>query len=183
MPEFLQKRFQSQWIRTYLTAVALISYVFTKTSVCLLHKFIINSLYITSTNEEWTHQFKVVSNFGKPYFINKQHENWAKLQFLCTYSHFTPQQLNILKFRQAIFWVVSKLDNHTVWVVLGWYLRWQCISVWSSWLEYLHFCCLHLGHHSSLHTSWWIDSRYLYWCVAVHNHDPWGYCFGNTELC
>lgn len=33
MPEFLQKRFQSQWIRTYLTAVALISYVFTKTSV------------------------------------------------------------------------------------------------------------------------------------------------------
>lgn len=33
MPEYLQKRFQSHWIRTYLTAVALISYVFTKTSV------------------------------------------------------------------------------------------------------------------------------------------------------
>lgn len=33
MPEYLQKRFQSPWIRTYLTAVALISYVFTKTSV------------------------------------------------------------------------------------------------------------------------------------------------------
>ena len=36
MPEYLQKRFQSQWVRTYLTAVALISYVFTKTSVCLI---------------------------------------------------------------------------------------------------------------------------------------------------
>ncbi|XP_073228914.1 sodium/mannose cotransporter SLC5A10-like [Porites lutea] len=33
MPEYLQKRFQSRWVRTYLTAVALISYVFTKTSV------------------------------------------------------------------------------------------------------------------------------------------------------
>ncbi|XP_022806468.1 sodium/glucose cotransporter 5-like [Stylophora pistillata] len=33
MPEFLQKRFQSQWVRTYLTVVALISYVFTKFSV------------------------------------------------------------------------------------------------------------------------------------------------------
>ncbi|XP_020600518.1 sodium/glucose cotransporter 5-like [Orbicella faveolata] len=33
MPEFLQKRFQSQWIRTYLTVVALFSYVFTKFSV------------------------------------------------------------------------------------------------------------------------------------------------------
>ena len=33
MPEFLQRRFQSRWIRTYLTVVALISYVFTKTSV------------------------------------------------------------------------------------------------------------------------------------------------------
>lgn len=33
MPEFLQKRFQNPWIRTYLTAVALISYVFTKFSV------------------------------------------------------------------------------------------------------------------------------------------------------
>ena len=33
MPEYLKKRFQSRWIRTYLTAVALISYVFTKTSV------------------------------------------------------------------------------------------------------------------------------------------------------
>ena len=36
MPEFLQKRFQSRWVRTYLTAVALISYVFTKTSVRVL---------------------------------------------------------------------------------------------------------------------------------------------------
>ena len=35
MPEFLQKRFQSQWIRTYLTVVALFSYVFTKFSVGL----------------------------------------------------------------------------------------------------------------------------------------------------
>lgn len=33
MPEFLQKRFQSQWVRTYLTVVALFSYVFTKFSV------------------------------------------------------------------------------------------------------------------------------------------------------
>ncbi|XP_031566572.1 sodium/glucose cotransporter 5-like [Actinia tenebrosa] len=33
MPEYLKKRFQSRWVRTYLTAVALISYVFTKTSV------------------------------------------------------------------------------------------------------------------------------------------------------
>ena len=37
MPEYLQKRFQSQWVRTYLTAVALISYVFTKTSVCHIY--------------------------------------------------------------------------------------------------------------------------------------------------
>ena len=35
MPEFLQKRFQSQGIRTYLTVVALFSYVFTKFSVGL----------------------------------------------------------------------------------------------------------------------------------------------------
>ena len=33
MPEFLKKRFESQWVRTYLTVVALISYVFTKFSV------------------------------------------------------------------------------------------------------------------------------------------------------
>jgi len=36
MPEFLQKRFQSQWVRTYLTVVALFSYVFTKFSVGLV---------------------------------------------------------------------------------------------------------------------------------------------------
>jgi len=36
MPEFLQKRFQSQWVRTYLTVVALFSYVFTKFSVGLI---------------------------------------------------------------------------------------------------------------------------------------------------
>ncbi|KAK2553959.1 Sodium/myo-inositol cotransporter 2 [Acropora cervicornis] len=36
MPEYLQKRFQSHWIRTYLTAVALISYVFTKTSCVIM---------------------------------------------------------------------------------------------------------------------------------------------------
>ncbi|XP_032218833.1 sodium/glucose cotransporter 5 [Nematostella vectensis] len=33
MPEYLKKRYQSVWVRTYLTTVALISYVFTKTSV------------------------------------------------------------------------------------------------------------------------------------------------------
>lgn len=33
MPEFMKKRFQSKWIRTVITFIALVSYVFTKTSV------------------------------------------------------------------------------------------------------------------------------------------------------
>ena len=42
MPEFLQKRFQSQGIRTYLTIVALFSYVFTKFSVGLHYTVLCN---------------------------------------------------------------------------------------------------------------------------------------------
>ena len=47
MPEFLQKRFQSQWIRTYLTVVALFSYVFTKFSV----GWVYYSMYIQQFQE------------------------------------------------------------------------------------------------------------------------------------
>ena len=55
MPEFLKKRFQSHSVRTYLTVVALISYVFTKFSVRILLIILIsnNNGIHNSVSKEW----------------------------------------------------------------------------------------------------------------------------------
>ncbi|EDO46199.1 predicted protein [Nematostella vectensis] len=55
MPEYLNKRFQSRSIRTYLTAIALLSYVFTKISVVLfagsvfLYEAVGLNIYLSAT--------------------------------------------------------------------------------------------------------------------------------------
>ena len=79
MPEYLQKRFQNHWVRTYLTAVALISYVFTKFSVSLFfmlfnkRKFVV--LYhavISCSNRVWDWPVEQKNTSLQIFFFSKQ---------------------------------------------------------------------------------------------------------------